>query len=236
MHSVHLSAVARGPDTDYPRDGAHRDPVYTGAPLTTAGDFWPGAYSKTHVGTTDFSYAAVMAGMRSGRIWVDHGGLIRGLDVRVRDRGDRRPEGGTPLGSVARPRRGTGLELTIDIDLAVAPNWAHFVPALARVDVIAAAVTGPAQEVDAFEAATRVVASFEVGAGAGSRVSFTHPLGEADQPFYVRLRGTDGRRSATGLMGTGVDPQGPAMDLAGDADPWADLWFYANPIFVVPRP
>ena len=23
------------------------------------------------------------------------------------------------------------------------------------------------------------------------------------------------------------------MDVVGDADPWADLWFYTNPIFVV---
>jgi len=26
----------------------------------------------------------------------------------------------------------------------------------------------------------------------------------------------------------------PAMDVLGSADPWQDLWFYANPIFVVP--
>jgi hypothetical protein len=24
----------------------------------------------------------------------------------------------------------------------------------------------------------------------------------------------------------------PLMDTPGDDDPWADLWFYANPVFV----
>jgi hypothetical protein len=36
-------------------------------------------------------------------------------------------------------------------------------------------------------------------------------------------------------MGAEVDPPGPAMDEVGNADPWNDLWFYANPIFVIPR-
>jgi len=24
----------------------------------------------------------------------------------------------------------------------------------------------------------------------------------------------------------------PVMDVGGDADPWNDLWFYTNPIFI----
>jgi hypothetical protein len=35
-------------------------------------------------------------------------------------------------------------------------------------------------------------------------------------------------------MGAAVDPAGPAMDVLGDADPWLDLWFYGNPIWVLP--
>jgi hypothetical protein len=35
------------------------------------------------------------------------------------------------------------VELTLEIDLAERPNWAQFVPVLARVDVIVGAVTGP---------------------------------------------------------------------------------------------
>jgi hypothetical protein len=101
--------------------------------------------------------------------------------------------------------------------------------------VIAGAVTGAAGDKDVFAApATKVVKSYEVGGGA-TRVSFTHSFGAADQPFYVRVRGTDGNRTAPGFHGAAVDPVGPAIDVVGAADPWNDLWFYANPIWVLPR-
>jgi hypothetical protein len=109
------------------------------------------------------------------------------------------------------------------------------VPKLARVDVISGPVTGPAREPDVFAAPqTRVVRSFEVGAGE-PQVTFTHDLGRVDGPFYARIRGTDGNRVGPGFLGASVDPAGPAIDVVGDADPWTDLWFYTNPIFVVPR-
>ncbi len=43
------------------------------------------------------------------------------------------------------------------------------------------------------------------------------------------------RQAGSGrLHGAGVDPAGPAADVLGDADPWDDLWFYTNPIWVLP--
>ncbi len=51
----------------------------------------------------------------------------------------------------------------------------------------------------------------------------------------MRLRGSDGKRTAVGLRGANVDPSGPKVDAIGDADPWKDLWFYTNPIFVLPK-
>jgi len=233
-HVNYLDTAMRGPGSDFAANGRYNDPVH-GPLLTTAGDFWPGQYSRTHVGADSFDYRAVMDGLRAGRVWVDHGGLISGLDVRARVAGDRRPNSGTPLGGVLQVRRGTAVELTIDIDLAATPNWSQFVPVLARVDVIAGAVTGPVADGDTFTAPnTRVVKSFEVDKGSG-RVSFTYSFGKVAEPFYVRLRGTDGNRAAPGLMGAGVDPFGPAMDVMGAADPWTDLWFYANPIWVLPQ-
>ncbi|MFJ8577889.1 twin-arginine translocation signal domain-containing protein [Micromonospora sp. NPDC093277] len=233
-HVNYLDTAMRGPNSDFAANGRYNDPVH-GPLLTTAGDFWPGQYSRTHVGAESFDYRAVMAGLRAGRVWVDHGGLISGLDVRAREAGDRRPNSGTPLGGVLRVRRGTAVELTIDIDLATTPNWSQFVPVLARVDVIAGAVTGPVADGDTFTAPnTRVVKSFEVTRGS-ARASFTYSFGKVTEPFYVRLRGTDGNRGTPGLMGAGVDPFGPAMDVMGAADPWTDLWFYANPIWVLPQ-
>ncbi len=234
-HVNYLDVSERGPNSNFEVEGRYNDPVYTGTVNTAAGDFWPGFYGRTNVGSTSFSYKAVMDGLRAGRVWVDHGRLIKSLDARVRVRGDRRAATGTPLGGVLNVRRGTATELTLDIDLQDVPNWAQFIPVLRRVDVIVGSVTGPVADRDAFQAPnTRVVKSFEISPGS-KRVSLTYALGRLDKPFYLRLRGTDGNRTQPGLMGAAVDPFGPALDKIGDADPWKDLWFYTNPIWVLPR-
>lgn len=109
--------------------------------------------------------------------------------------------GGVPLGGALTVRRGTAIKLVIDIGLADTPNWAQFVPTLARVDVIRGDVTGPVADRDMFTTpATKVVKAFEVAPGTG-QVSFTYPLGQVDTPFYVRIRGTDGKRSARRVPG-----------------------------------
>ena len=234
-HVNYLDQSDRGPGSDFEANGKYNDPVYTGKVNTTAGDFWPGFYGRTNVGAAAFSYQAVMDGLRAGRVWVDHGRLIKGLDVRVRAAGDRRPFSGTPLGGVLQVKRGTATELTLDIDLQDVPNWAQFVPVLKRVDVIVGTVTGPVADRDAFTAPnTKVVKSFEISAGR-DRVSLSYSLGRLDQPFYLRVRGTDGNRVQPGPMGAAVDPYGPKLDVVGDADPWLDLWFYTNPIWVLPK-
>ena len=234
-HGNYLDQSDRGPGGDFELDGRYPDPVYTGEVNTEAGDFWPGFYGRTMVGARTFSYRAVMDGLREGRVWVDHGRLIRSLDARVRAAGDHRASSGVPLGGVLRVRHGVATELTLRIGLQDVPNWRQFVPVLKRVDVIVGTVTGPAADQDRFTAPdTRVVKSYEVTAGA-RRLSVTFPLGRFDQPFYLRLRGTDGNRAQPGLMGAAIDPYGPALDVVGDADPWGDLWFYTNPIWVLPR-
>ncbi|KUL42459.1 CehA/McbA family metallohydrolase domain-containing protein [Actinoplanes awajinensis] len=234
-HVVYQDQSDRGPNSNFEVNGRYEDPVYTGKTLTTAGDFWPGYYGRTNVGSASFSYKSVMDGLRAGRVWVDHGRLIKGLDARVRQTGDRRSHTGTPLGGVLQVKRGTSTELTLDIDLQDVPNWATFIPTLKRVDVIVGSVTGPVTDKDKFVAPdTRVVKSFEI-TKTGGRVSLSFDLGRLDKPFYVRVRGTDGNRTQPGLMGAAVDAYGPQLDVIGDADPWKDLWFYTNPIWVLPR-
>jgi hypothetical protein len=108
------------------------------------------------------------------------------------------------------------------------------VPTLARVDVIQGDVTGKVSDQDAFVTPnTKVVKSFEVGKGNGS-VRLVYSLGAVDKPVYLRVRGTDGNRTGAGLQGAAIDPNGPMIDVVGNADPWKDLWFYANPIWVLP--
>ncbi|MCO1574272.1 PHP domain-containing protein [Crossiella sp. SN42] len=232
-HAVYGDTAVTGPGSNFDRDGKLADAVHGPVPDLTNADFWPGAYTRTHVGADGHSYRAVMAGIRAGRVWVDHGALVAGLDIRLRT-ADRWAQDSVTLGGVLRAKRGTALELVIDVDLARLPNWAQFVPKLARVDLIQGAVTGPVADRDTFSAPkTKVVRSFTVSASAGT-VRFTHALGRLESPFYLRLRGTDGKRVAVGLGGAAVDPAGPAMDVAGDADPWEDLWFYTNPMWALP--
>ncbi|MER7490736.1 PHP domain-containing protein [Streptomyces sp. NPDC126497] len=227
-HQVYGDTAARG-GGDFNANGRYDDPVYAGRIDLTENDYWPGQYSRTHVGADGFSYAAVMDGIRAGRIWVDHGQLISGLDVRVSGGGR-----WATLGGALHVRKGTRVTLTADIALAGGPNWAGFTPKLARVDVVQGDVTGPVADKDTFTAPTaRVARSYDVGKTAGT-VRVTFDLGRVDRPVYVRLRGTDGNRTAVGAMGAKVDPAGPALDVVGDADPWRDLWFYSNPVWVLP--
>ncbi|MFF9061243.1 PHP domain-containing protein [Streptomyces sp. NPDC014882] len=228
-HQVYADTAVRGPGGDFATEGRYRDPVYGGRIDITQGDYWPGQYSRTHVGSDGFSYAAVMDGIRAGRVWVDHGQLVDGLDVRVAGGGR-----WATLGGALHVKKGTSVKLTVDVALAAGANWAGFVPELARVDVIQGDVTGPVADKDTFTAPTaKVVRTYEVDRTAGT-VRLTYDLGRVDRPVYVRLRGSDGNRSAVGAMGAAVDPAGPAIDVVGDADPWADLWFYTNPVWVLP--
>ncbi len=234
---VNWTDTSRRPDgssaEQFAADGQYGDPVYAGTVNLTAGDFWPGFYSRTHVGTDSRDYRAVMRGLRAGRVWVDHGALVKDLDVEVREVGRR---DGTTLGGVLTPRRGRRLELVVTITPQDLPNWAQFLPQLNRVDVVRGAVDlEPVADRDSFLApATKVVTQWDTS-GSTQKLRLVLPLGTADEPFYVRLRGTDGKRSQAGALGAGVDPQGPAIDVVGDADPWQDLWFYTNPVWVLPR-
>jgi hypothetical protein len=229
-HQVYAdTAVRGGPDSDYAAGGKHADPVYGGKIDLTQGDYWPGQYSRTHVGADGFSYAAVMDGIRAGRIWVDHGQLVSALDVRVTGGGR-----WATLGGALRVKKGTKVTLTVDVAPAGGSNWAGFVPELARVDVIQGDVTGPVTDRDTFTAPTaKVVKAYDVSKTTGV-IRLTFELGRVERPVYLRLRGTDGNRSAVGAMGAAVDPAGPALDVVGDADPWRDLWFYSNPVWVLP--
>ncbi|MFH9413493.1 PHP domain-containing protein [Streptomyces rochei] len=227
-HQVYADTAARG-GGDFNANGRYDDPVYAGKIDVTQGDYWPGQYSRTHVGSDGFSYAAVMDGIRAGRIWVDHGQLISGLDVRVSGGGR-----WATLGGALHVRKGTRVTLTVDVALAGGPNWAGFTPKLARVDVVQGDVTGPVADKDTFTAPTaRVVKSYEVNKDSGT-VRLTYDLGRVDRPVYLRTRGTDGNRTAVGALGAEVDPAGPAIDVVGDADPWRDLWFYSNPVWILP--
>lgn len=233
-----------GGDYDNPTSeayGRYPDPVDSGTPQTGNGDFFPGFYSRTWVGTpagTPASYADLMAGMRAGRIWVGHGGLIGALDVRVHRAGTPASSGQAFGGRLTVPA-GSDVAVTVSVKLANEINNNGDLPKLARVDLIGGLVTGPIDKADAgardtlTTPATRVSKTFDVpsSAAAGSTVTFTQTFRAVQDAFYVRVRGTDGKRADGGAFFP-RDPLGPKMDELGAADPWQDLWFYSNPIFV----
>lgn len=211
--------------------GRFPDPVGAGRPIAEYSSFPPGAYNKTWVGATGYSHREVMRAMWAGRMWVGLGDLIAGLDVRLRPRGSHRP--GVPMGSTMTTRKGDAVEVVIRVDLADRANFAGLLPKLARVDLILGRITGPsADRSSSHTPHTKVAKSWEIRERAGT-VELVYPI-TIDGPFYVRVRGTDGKRSAPGYHGSAVDPAGPAQDVVGQANPWEDLWFYSNPIFAIP--
>ena len=91
-----------------------------------------------------------------------------------------------------------------------------------RVDVIVGEVRGPASDpANDRNPTTRVLARFTRDALArdGDRYTLEAALPAVDRDLYVRVRGTS------------TDDLEPAMD-GPEENPWRDLWFYSNPIFV----
>jgi hypothetical protein len=217
------------PGQNFDNTGHIPDPVNTDSPQP-GGDFWPGQFSRTHVGVTRYGYRAVMAGLRAGRVWLDHGHLLDGLDVRLKrdcDHGQ-----GVTLGGRLRVRKGEKLTLNVTVTTASRPNTQGILPELAHVDVIRGAVRGPVADRDDWRAPdTKVVQTKDVSGRKGT-YTLRIPLTAGDESFYVRLRGSDGKRNGTGYLGASVDPRGPIPHVPGDGDPWADTWFYSNPVFV----
>ncbi|GIF18468.1 hypothetical protein BJ973_008574 [Actinoplanes tereljensis] len=207
---------------NFDNTGKLPDPVNTGTPQPGS-DFWPGQFSRTHVGVTGYGYPQLMAGLRAGRVWVDHGQLLDGINVRL---------DGVTLGGRVTVRRGQRLTLEVTVTTASRPNYHGELPKLAHVDVIRGAVRGPAKDRTDWRApATRVVQSVDVSRRSGT-YTLRIPIDAITEPTYLRLRGSDGRRNGPGLLGAKIDPRGPIAHEPGNGDPWLDTWFYTNPIFI----
>lgn len=220
--------------------GRRPDPVPTADPQG-GGDYWPGKFSRNHTGVERRSYRAVMQALREGRSWVDHGHLVNRVEVEVTGGGPagrgRGHAGGrqvsATLGGRIRVRRGSSITLTVTVHPTTYRNAWGILPQLAHVDVIQGRVTGPATDRDTWRApGTRVVRTWDTGGRRGP-VTLRLEL-VAEHSGYLRLRGSDGNRHGVGPLGAAVDPHGPVPhDGTPDAgNPWADTWFYTNPVFV----
>jgi hypothetical protein len=233
-HAVYRDSIVRGggtpanyDDPASPYYGAYGDPIDTLVMQKGNGDFWPGAYSRTVVGALARTYADVMAGIGDGRMWVTHGDLIWGLDARLSRLGE--DALGVTLGGTFQAERGEDADLRIRITLPKMANFNGDRPKLRRVDVITAPITGRSADHDRFTApGAAIVGSYDVDVVGKSEIQLRHVFRNVRAPFYVRLRGTDGNASGPGSIEPRLDPV--------PVDPWKDLWFYSNPIFVSIRP
>jgi hypothetical protein len=181
-------------------------------------DFWPGEYSKTYVHAAK-SHAAILDGLRKGRVFVTTGDLISALDVTATVTGTRQA---AMTGETLVVPPGKTVRLTIAFRDPVAPNAHGDKPAVARVDLIRGQVTGPvADRSTDTNSTTRVEARFGPGQWrrAGAFFVIDYEIKGLGAHEYIRVRGTN------------TDQAEPLPDVQGES-PWADLWFYSNPIFL----
>jgi hypothetical protein len=182
-------------------------------------DFWPGEYSKTYVhARRDFD--DILGGIRMGRVFVTTGDLVSELDVTAVAGGET-----AQIGGYVGVKKGQKATITIRLRDPAAANTAGQTPSVAHVDLIIGDVTGPRADRDGdSNPTTRVAHRFTQADWTrdGEVLTMSWTLDRLERDAYVRVRGSN------------TDQGEPQPDTKGE-DPWSDLWFYSNPIFLETR-
>jgi hypothetical protein len=148
------------------------------------------------------------------------GDLISELDVTATS-----DAGSAGAGGTLEVSRGSDVRVTVRFRDPDTPNANGGSPTVSRVDVIAGQITGPARDRNADRGGTAKVierVARDAWRSASDSHTFTVSMSGLQSSMYVRVRGT-----STG------DAE-PPMDGPGE-NPWTDLWFYSNPIFIEVR-
>ncbi len=180
-------------------------------------DFWPGEYSKTYV-YADRSHDSILSGIRAGRMFVTTGDLVSEIDVTAATEDGEAAE----IGGTLNLDSGASFTVTIRVRDPDSENSHGATPAVDHVDLIAGDIFGVSADPDQdTNPSTRVVRSFNASNWTrdGEYLSMTERFDGVSTSLYLRVRGTN-----TGQMEPAPDPEGE--------DPWSDLWFYSNPVFV----
>jgi hypothetical protein len=190
--------------------------VHYSEPTRRGSDFWPGEFHKTYVHARK-TYDDVIDGLRQGRMFAVAGDLITVLDVEAAS-GSRRARAGETLHATA----GAPVTVTIRLRDPDALNHGGLNPRVMRVDLITGEVRG--RLIDrhaALNETTRVTARFASPdwTRKGDEIEIVTTIPAVRRNMYLRVRGTNGGD---------LEPQ---MDVPGE-NPWTDLWFYSNPIFI----
>ncbi len=185
-------------------------------PNTPGSDFWPGQYQKTYVKARR-NYDDILDGLRTGRVFVVAGDLISELDVTADSAGKEAAIGET----LAIPNR-SDVRVNIQFRIPAKPNAHGDAPRVDHMDLIVGDVRGPAvdRNLDRNET-TKVFTRFTSKDWRCAQVlcTMTATLSGLTRDVYLRVRGT-----------STIETE-PSMDALGE-NPWSDLWFYSNPVFI----
>ena len=177
-------------------------------------DFWPGEYSKTYVFAKKH-YDDIIDGIRNGRVFVTTGDLVNELYVTVSGADHQADIGG-------RLTVNKNEKVTIEIRFKdpITPNAGGNNPSVKRVDLIVGEVSGRHDDLSTDTSpATKVVKRFTSWSSEDDFQVISYSL-NITRPVYLRVRGSSNKEELE-----------PAAD-GPEEDPWGDLWFYSNPVFV----
>ncbi len=181
-------------------------------------DFWPGEYSKTYVYAKK-EYDSILEGLRQGRVFVVTGDLIRFLELElISENGNR-----ARVGESLIVKKNENVRVRIRFKGIDGVNAVGHRPEVARVDLIRGDFfeLPQAEDVDR-NPTTRIEARIESSSwtNVDGFIQIDTLLRSVEKSGYIRVRGTNN--------GTELEPE---KDPLGE-NPWADLWFYSNPVFI----
>ena len=174
-------------------------------------DFDPGEYSRTYVRARPES-ADILDGLREGRVFAVTGDLIDALEFGVGAVDD--PENMSTMGGTLETRPGAPLRVEVRVRQPEHASAKRQPPPLHHVDVIVGEAAGdgaPRMTVRRFESGEWKLD----GRWMTMRWEFPAPANGG----FVRVRGSNTAEAT------------PSADVDGE-DPWQDLWFYGNPVFL----
>ncbi len=180
-------------------------------------DFWPGEYSKTYV-FAERNHDSVIEAIRAGHVFVTLGDLIAELSFTATGK-----DGHTvQIGETLSVDPNTDVTVKIRVKHSDGPNGNGDTPRVARIDVITGQVNGAVDDRNTGANPTAQIVkrlTSEDWQDDGNALEMSFELNGVQEDMYIRIRGTN------------TDQLEPVMDPQGE-DPWQDLWFYSNPIFV----
>jgi len=169
-------------------------------------DFFPGEYTKTYVYSKDRVYKDVMDALREGRSFVVHGDLIDYMDFRLES-----SKGDASVGETLKCDKGDNIKIKLVISDPTTENNNDENPELRQVQIIS--------NIDGESSIIKIFKSEDWKKTKDGYIVIKYEIKDVEDDFYLRVRGSN------------TEEVEPSEDFVGE-DPWHDLWFYSNPIFV----